>query len=81
MKQRFILAHDTARQRALSAVANAPEGMEVIVKPHKSTRSLQQNSLYWKWLDLVRLHIADSTGNFFSAEELARIDAILSSSI
>jgi len=29
MKQRFILAHDTARQRALSAVANAPDGMVV----------------------------------------------------
>lgn len=71
MNQRFVLSHDTARQRAIAAVQNAPEGMEVIVKPHKSTRSLQQNSLYWKWLDLIRLHIADSTGNFFSAEELA----------
>jgi hypothetical protein len=71
MNQRFVLAHETARQRAIAAVQNAPEGMEVIVKPHKSTRSIQQNSLYWKWLDIIRLHIADSTGRFFSAEELA----------
>ena len=30
MKQRFVLSHDTARQRAIAAVQNAPEGMEVI---------------------------------------------------
>lgn len=42
MKQRFILAHDTARQRALSAVANAPDGMVVEIK--EPTRSLEQNA-------------------------------------
>lgn len=42
MKQRFILAHATARQRALSAVANAPDGMVVEIKP--PTRSLEQNA-------------------------------------
>jgi hypothetical protein len=42
MKQRFILAHATARQRALSAVANAPDGMVVEIK--EPTRSLEQNA-------------------------------------
>jgi hypothetical protein len=42
MKHRFILAHDTARQRALSAVANAPDGMVVEIK--EPTRSLEQNA-------------------------------------
>lgn len=42
MKQRFILSHDTARQRALSAVANAPDGMVVEIK--EPTRSLEQNA-------------------------------------
>ena len=42
MKQRFILAHDTARQRALSAVANAQDGTAVEIK--EPTRSLEQNA-------------------------------------
>lgn len=48
MNQRFILSHDTARQRALSAVANAPDGMVVEIKP--PTRSLEQNALLWPLL-------------------------------
>ena len=70
MKQRFILAHDTARQRALSAVANAPDGMVVEIRKHNSRRTLSQNALHWKRLDIIRMHIADSTGQVFSAEEL-----------
>jgi hypothetical protein len=42
MKQRFILSHDTARQRALSAVSAAPEGMVVEIK--EPTRSLEQSA-------------------------------------
>lgn len=42
MKQRFILSHDTARQRAMSAVAAAQDGMVVEIKP--PTRSLEQNA-------------------------------------
>ena len=68
---KFIIRNDSVRDRAISAVREAPEGMEINIKPHKSSRSLSQNNLYWKWLDLIRLHIADSTGKIFSAEELA----------
>ena len=32
------------------------------IKPYKKTRSLAQNSLYWKWVDCIRLHVMDSTG-------------------
>lgn len=71
MKRKFILCNDSVRDRAIVAVREAPEGMAVEIKPHKSSRSLSQNNLYWKWLDLIRLHIADSTGSVFSAEELA----------
>lgn len=42
MKQRFILSHATSRQRAISAVSTAPDGMVVEVK--ESTRSLEQNA-------------------------------------
>ena len=48
MKQRFILSHDTARQRAIAAVTSAPEGMVVEIKP--PTRSLEQNALLWPLL-------------------------------
>ncbi len=42
-KQYFILAHDTARQMAIQAIRNAPEGFVVEVK--QATRSLEENSL------------------------------------
>ncbi len=71
MKRKFIVQNESIRDRALAAVRELPLGMEVAIKPHKSSRSLQQNNLYWKWLDIIRMHIADSTGKIFSAEELA----------
>lgn len=42
-KEYFILAHDTARQMAIQAIRNAPEGFVVEVK--QATRSLEENSL------------------------------------
>jgi hypothetical protein len=71
LKRKFIVQNESIRDRALAAVRELPLGMEVAIKPHKSSRSLQQNNLYWKWLDIIRMHIADSTGKIFSAEELA----------
>jgi len=47
-KKRFILSHETARQRAIAAVTAAPEGMVVEIKP--PTRSLDQNALLWPLL-------------------------------
>lgn len=44
--------------------------MEVVIRPHKSKRTLSQNALYWKWLDIIRLHIADSIGQIYSGEDL-----------
>jgi hypothetical protein len=43
MKQTFILAHDTARQRAVEAIRNAPEGMVVTVA--EPSRNGEQNAL------------------------------------
>ena len=40
----FILAHQEARRRAMSAVADAPEGWRVKVEPQ--TRSLDQNAKF-----------------------------------
>lgn len=47
-KQYFILAHDTARQMAIQAIKNAPDGWIVEVK--ERTRSIDQNSLLWALL-------------------------------
>ena len=47
-KQYFILAHDTARQMAIQAIRNAPDGWIVEVK--ERTRSIDQNSLLWSLL-------------------------------
>lgn len=47
-KQTFILAHDVARQRAVQAVKDAPEGFAVSVS--EPTRSLDQNAAQWPYL-------------------------------
>ena len=45
MKQTYILAHPTARQRAVDAVRNAPTGFCVTVA--EPTRSLEANAAQW----------------------------------
>ena len=47
-RQIFVLAHDTARQRASREVIRAPEGWVVEIKP--KTRSLEQNAFMWSIL-------------------------------
>ena len=50
-RQSFVLAHETARIRAVAAVANAPVGYHVSVRP--ATRSLEQNARLWAMLNDV----------------------------
>ena len=53
MKQKFTLAHATARQRAIDAVRQAPDGM--VVEIRAKTRSLGQSARMWAMLtDLSR---------------------------
>lgn len=47
-RRTFILAHDLARRNAMRAVADAPPGYVIEVKP--KTRSLEQNSRMWAML-------------------------------
>lgn len=49
MKQTFILAHDTARRRAVACVSDAPAGFVVTVQ--EPTRNLEQNAAQWPILD------------------------------
>ena len=55
MKQTYILAHATARQRALDAVRNAPEGFCVTVA--EPSRNLEQNAALWAILSEVSKHV------------------------
>jgi hypothetical protein len=48
MKQTFVMSHDLARQRAIQAVKDAPEGFCVTVG--EPTRTLDQNAAQWPYL-------------------------------
>jgi len=60
------------KQRAISLIEGLPLGdvHEIVIRPYKSKRSIDQNRLMWKWIDIIRVHVGDSTGNFFSGEEV-----------
>lgn len=47
-RQSFILAHSEARRNAMAAVADAPMGYSVEVRP--ATRTLSQNARMWAQL-------------------------------
>ena len=47
-KQTFVMAHDMARQRAIQAVKDAPQGFAVTVS--EPSRTLDQNAAQWPYL-------------------------------
>lgn len=66
IKRTFILSHDTARDNAIQAVKDAPEGHCVVIKP--ANRSLEQNALMWPLLQELSENV-DWHGNKLSDEE------------
>jgi len=52
-KIRIILREEDHREYAINRLRNAKLGMEVIIQPHKTNRSLDQNALYWKWVSVM----------------------------
>jgi len=54
-KQMFVLSHQVARQRALQAVVEAPDGFCVKIMP--PTRSLEQNSALWAMLNDIAAQV------------------------
>ena len=42
----------------------------ITVEQQKSRRTLSQNSLWWRWVDIIRMHIADCTGQHYSKEDM-----------
>jgi hypothetical protein len=67
---KLTLISDAVRDRALSVVRSLPLGHEIVIRPAKSKRSNQANALYWRWIDVIRLHVLDSTGQAYGADAL-----------
>jgi len=63
---------EAQRQRAMEILRGLPlePVCEVTFREAKSKRSLAQNSIYWKWVDCIRLHVMDSTGQAYSADQM-----------
>jgi len=65
-KQRYILAHSMARQRAAQAVKDAPDGWHVVVS--EPTRNLEQNAALWAILSEISEQVI-WYGNKLTSEE------------
>lgn len=65
-KQTFILAHPTARQRAIEAIKAAPEGYQVVVSEPR--RNLAQNARMWACLGEIAEQV-DWYGQKLTADE------------
>ncbi len=66
----YILAHPTARQRAIEAVRNAADGMVVTVA--EPTRNLEQNAAQWPILNAYAKQkplLVNGVWEYVSAEE------------
>jgi hypothetical protein len=72
VKTAIICRNEALKRRAISLIEGLPceDVHEVAIRPFKSKRSIEQNRLMWMWIDLIRVHVGDSTGNFFSGEEV-----------
>jgi hypothetical protein len=70
MTDRFILAHDMARQRAVDAVRSAPAGYEVLIKELNKTRA-QEEKYHAQIGDIARQW--HYLGVKWSAEDMKRI--------
>lgn len=68
--QRFILAHDTARSRAIEAVRNAPAGHEVIVKEPTKKR-IQEEKYHCQIADIAKQSLY--AGRQWGDEDMKRI--------
>ena len=75
MKRRFIIRNDKNAYSASAFILGLPTDgtKEVIIKEHKTTRSLEQNSLYWIWVGIL----ADELGYTKDSLHDALRDALL----
>ena len=71
-KQTFVIKDKAIRHRAVSAVSEITGEplMQVVISEYKSGRSLAQNKMMWMWLGEIRNHLAETTGEQYTNEEL-----------
>lgn len=57
---KFSLSDDTTRRAVIQYISKLPDGKQydVSITPHRSRRSVSQNSLLWLWIKCI----ADDTG-------------------
>lgn len=70
MNRTFVIRSGEIASRAASVVAGLPCDplLEVVIRPHKSKRSLQQNALLHAWLREISQQHAESHGTFYKPE-------------
>jgi len=64
MKQSHIIRDADTKADALASIANLnlEKPWRIIIERQTNRRTLSQNSLMWKWLNLVADHVRDHTG-------------------
>ncbi len=63
MKRRFILRNKQIIERASEFVAGLPvddeRPLEIVIQPHRSKRTLEQNAYYWQLITDIANYIGD----------------------
>ena len=60
----FVLRSDDIRQRAIEFVSSLPitdRPFEIVIRPHKTKRSLDQNSYYWVRIAEITMHVGQGS--------------------
>lgn len=70
MKLNIINKQTLDRAAQALAALDLSKRWTLSITEQKTRRSLDQNALYWKWVDCIRLHILDSTGQAYSADDV-----------
>ena len=71
-KQEFIIRSKDIRHNAARAVAQIASEpvMSVTIQPHKTGRSVAQNRLLWMWYGEIRNHLAETTGEQYTNDDI-----------
>ena len=71
-KQTFVIRDKALRERAMREVSVIQKDpvMQVTIKPYKASRSVAQNRLLWMWYGEIRNHLAETTGEQYTNDDI-----------
>ena len=71
-KQTFVIRSKAIRHSAAQAVFDITSDplMQVVISEYKAGRSIAQNRMLWLWYGEIRNHLAETTGEQYSNEDL-----------